>query len=108
MAALAVRFAPDASSPCSTACSCNLGPPADKPSLLHRSTRASGSQARSSSSGLVFALTRPYARTRRLCKQAPKQPRRTCACAQPRAGPLAAPSSSSRSPRPGSSRSSGA
>eukprot|EP00969_Alexandrium_andersonii_P035478 1553749-Alexandrium_andersonii.AAC.1 len=36
MAALAARFAPDASLPCSTACSCNLGSPADKPSLLRR------------------------------------------------------------------------
>eukprot|EP00969_Alexandrium_andersonii_P089857 3967993-Alexandrium_andersonii.AAC.1 len=36
MAALAVRFAPDASLPCNTACSCSLGSPADRPSLLHR------------------------------------------------------------------------
>eukprot|EP00969_Alexandrium_andersonii_P206389 9118630-Alexandrium_andersonii.AAC.1 len=35
-AAAAVRFAPDASLPCSTACSCNFGSPADRPSLLHR------------------------------------------------------------------------
>eukprot|EP00969_Alexandrium_andersonii_P329540 14562681-Alexandrium_andersonii.AAC.1 len=36
MAAMAARFAPDASLPRNTACSCNLGPPADRPSLLHR------------------------------------------------------------------------
>eukprot|EP00969_Alexandrium_andersonii_P069583 3069654-Alexandrium_andersonii.AAC.1 len=36
MAALAVRFVPDASLPCNTARSCNLGSPADRPSLLRR------------------------------------------------------------------------
>eukprot|EP00969_Alexandrium_andersonii_P303327 13409130-Alexandrium_andersonii.AAC.1 len=36
MAALAVRFAPDASLPCNTACSRNLRSPAERPSLLHR------------------------------------------------------------------------
>eukprot|EP00969_Alexandrium_andersonii_P240301 10607819-Alexandrium_andersonii.AAC.1 len=36
MAARAVGFALDASLPCSTACSCNRGSPADRPSLLRR------------------------------------------------------------------------
>eukprot|EP00969_Alexandrium_andersonii_P223853 9886340-Alexandrium_andersonii.AAC.1 len=33
---MAVRFAPDASLPCNTACSHNLGSPAVRPSSLHR------------------------------------------------------------------------
>eukprot|EP00969_Alexandrium_andersonii_P292838 12942219-Alexandrium_andersonii.AAC.1 len=36
VAALAVRFSPDASLPCSTACSRSFGPPASNPSFRHR------------------------------------------------------------------------
>eukprot|EP00969_Alexandrium_andersonii_P124752 5513996-Alexandrium_andersonii.AAC.1 len=35
-AALAVRFSPDEPSPCRTACSCNFGPLAGRPSFWHR------------------------------------------------------------------------
>eukprot|EP00969_Alexandrium_andersonii_P088107 3886537-Alexandrium_andersonii.AAC.1 len=35
-AALAARFSPDESLPCRTACSCNFGSPAGRPSFRHR------------------------------------------------------------------------